>query len=63
MPRTTVTLTITLDATGNVQVNGPIENLVLFYGMLELARDAIFKHHLQKDQRIVPASMLDLPQQ
>lgn len=36
------TLTITLDAaTGQVQVAGPIDNKMICYGLLEMAKDAI----------------------
>jgi len=38
------TLAITLTETGQVQVSGPIQNLVLCYGLLEAAKDAIRKH-------------------
>jgi hypothetical protein len=34
-------LTITLDEQGNVGINGPINNKVLCYGLLELAKDAL----------------------
>lgn len=37
-----IQLIITLDqATGQIQVQGPIENAMLVYGMLEAAKDAI----------------------
>lgn len=36
-----ITLTITLDATGNVNVNGPVHDLILCYGLLGRAHDAI----------------------
>lgn len=36
-------LTITMDRTGNVNVNGPIENRVLCYGLLEIAKDTLFE--------------------
>jgi len=41
-------LRITLTADGQVQVSGPIGQLVLCYGLLEAARDAIQKHAAQK---------------
>lgn len=56
-----ITLTITYDeATGNVNVNGPINNKGICYLMLECARDAVKDHveALQKQPAIVPAVAL-----
>ena len=39
MPR--FTLTITVEENGSINVNGPINDKVLAYGMLEGAKDAI----------------------
>ena len=36
-----VQFVITMTADGRVEVNGPIENKALFYGMVELAKDAV----------------------
>lgn len=36
-----LTLTVILEADGRIGVTGPIDNKVLCYGMLELARQAI----------------------
>ena len=36
-----VTLSITFEPNGKLTVNGPIDNKVLCYGILELARDVI----------------------
>ena len=60
-----VQLVITLDqATGAIQVSGPIEQPMLAYGLLELARDAIRDHNAQKKAlnglvipQIVPAPL------
>lgn len=50
----TVQLVITMTPDGNVGVNGPIDNLVLCYGLLEVARDAIQAKALTRgQQRIV----------
>jgi hypothetical protein len=38
-----VELKITVDDAGNINVNGPIANKMLCYGMLEMAKDAIKK--------------------
>jgi hypothetical protein len=52
-----VELKITFDpATKQVQVSGPINDKMLAYSMLEMARDAIKDHiDAQKQPTIVPA--------
>ena len=40
-----IRMTIELSLDGNIQVNGPIDNKVLAYGLLQAAQDAIFRHH------------------
>ena len=60
-PSTVLTLTITLDqATGQVQVNGPIGNPLLCMGMIEMAKQAIqdYAKEQAKGMRIVPATAL-----
>lgn len=53
-----VQLTITLDeATGNIQVNGPIDQTILAYGLLEAAKQAIIDHSKQPKSLIQPVSM------
>jgi hypothetical protein len=62
-PSTTAVLSITFDQlTGQVQVNGPIQNLVLCMGMMEMAKAALhdFAKEQAKGQRIVPASSMPL---
>ena len=55
------TLVLTLNQrTGGIQVNGPIDNKFLCYGILEVAKDAIRDYVAQKRaeiaaQEIVPA--------
>jgi len=34
-------ITITINERGNVSVNGPLDNKLLCYGLLEIARDAV----------------------
>lgn len=46
-------LAIMLDDAGNVTVNGPIDNRLLIFGMLEMAKDAINNHHIAQQKRIV----------
>ena len=38
-------IAIVLDANGNVQVSGAIDNKLVAYGLLEAARDAIRDYH------------------
>jgi hypothetical protein len=60
-PATTAVLTITFDQlTGQVQVNGPIQNLVLCMGMMEMAKAALhdFAKAQAADKRITPATFL-----
>lgn len=47
---------------GQLSVNGPIDNPVLCYGLLEAARDVIFTRALEAHQknRIVPASVVPM---
>jgi hypothetical protein len=62
-PSTVLTLTITFDqTTGQVGVNGPIQNPLLCMGMMEMAKHAIhkFKDESAKGQRIVPATAMPL---
>ncbi len=56
--RPLVTMTVTFDPqTGNVNVNGPIQDKIFCYGVLELAKDAIRRYN---PNRIV-APALELP--
>jgi hypothetical protein len=58
---TVLTLAITFDqTTGQVGVNGPIQNPLLCMGMMEMAKNAIhkFADETAKGQRIVPATAL-----
>jgi len=51
-------LTIVIDDVGQCSVNGPIDNKVIAYGMLEVAKEAIAQHHAQKAQLIQPATLI-----
>ena len=56
-----VQLIITMDDAGSVNVNGPIKNQLLCYGLLEMAKIAI-TDHVKQNQRIVqPVSGVMLP--
>jgi hypothetical protein len=43
-----VELTVTIDDLGKPSIRGPIENKLLSYGLLEVARELIHDHHEQK---------------
>ena len=53
-------LTIWIDATGRVQVNGPISNKGLCYMMLECAKDAI-RDFAAKNQAAIVVPETKLP--
>lgn len=56
MNPTELTITITKDLqTGSVSVSGAIGDTTVAYGMLENARDAIYDHHKQQENRVQPA--------
>jgi hypothetical protein len=60
-PSTTLTMTITFDqATGQIGVNGPIQNEMISFYMLEKAKDAVkaFTAQQRQDNRITPATFL-----
>lgn len=56
-------LVIALNDDGTVGVNGPIENRMLVFGMMELAKDAINQHAKDSQKRIleVPPGMRIIP--
>jgi hypothetical protein len=45
-----IELTIQMDPSGNVSINGPIDNTILCYGLLEVARDLLKNHRDKKQQ-------------
>lgn len=56
------TLTITMDEVGNINVNGPIDNRLLCYGLLEVAKDTVTTHCAAANNRIIqPAGTLRFP--
>lgn len=58
-PQGTTTLKITLYPDGRLGVDGPVENLLLCYGLLGLAKDAIREHNAKNGKgRIEIASAL-----
>jgi hypothetical protein len=55
MPTTIAQIVITLDDSGTVAVNGPIDQVLMCYGLLEMAKDSIRKHVEEKARRVVQA--------
>lgn len=43
-----VTLTIVMNPAGDISVNGPIDNLILCCGLMELAKSVIIKRMEEK---------------
>lgn len=46
------TLTITMDDKGQVTVNGPLDNLVMCYGLLEIAKDTLRTRATEKARAV-----------
>lgn len=56
-----LSLTIDVDDAGRVSVQGPLENQLVCYGLLEVARDAIQAHvAAQMSAKVKPASPSDI---
>jgi len=55
-----IQLMISMDETGSVNVNGPIQNLLLCYGLLEMAKVAI-QAHAEQNKRLVQPVTLGVP--
>jgi hypothetical protein len=45
-------ITITLTDAGSVEVNGPMENAILFNGLLEVAKESGTQYRKQLESRI-----------
>lgn len=56
MGNNTTKLTITLSPNGKVQVEGPIDQVMLCYGLLDVAKDVIRTHAQNKE--LVPIHTL-----
>ena len=50
-------MVLDLTPEGRVAVTGPVENAILCYGLLEMARQAVYEYHNRKSEgtRIMPA--------
>jgi hypothetical protein len=55
-----VEMKITIDDAGRVNVNGPIANNLLCYGMLEMAKDAIASFNAKPASSIIPVDSAPL---
>ena len=50
-----IQLIITMDDQGQVSVNGPIQNQMLAFGLLEMAKVAIVDFNKQQQNKVQPA--------
>lgn len=50
------TIQITVDEKAQVSVTGPMDNRLLFYGLLEVAKDICTEHHRKSERRVIPAT-------
>ncbi len=53
-----VTVTITMDDSGAVNVNGPLDNRVLLYGLLELAKDTVQRWNDEHERKVQPVTLM-----
>jgi len=53
-----IDLVIHMDASRRITVTGPIEDRMLCYALLEIARDIIAERARAKESRILPATTL-----
>jgi hypothetical protein len=61
-PMTNPKLTISIDPqTGKVSVDGPIGDKLLFFGLLELAKEAISNHAREQAANVLLADMRSMP--
>lgn len=59
MPNVVARLEIILNDEGQVLVNGPIEDRLLCYGLLGVAKDSLKDHHDVRASLVKPASDLE----
>jgi hypothetical protein len=64
-PNIVAQLSITMDDQGQLSVTGPIDNKMLAYGMLELAKEVVCERGKEAERRIklAPASMAGMLKQ
>lgn len=51
------TITIILSDQGLVSVNGPLENKLLMFGLLEIAKETVIDHNHKRQSGIIPATL------
>lgn len=56
-----IQLTIVMTAEGKVGVQGPIDNKILCYGLLETAKEVIAHYHVQQARLVKPATLAEVP--
>lgn len=56
-----VELKIVINEAGQVGISGPIENKMLCYGLLEIAREIIYTHNEQNKKLVQPATFAGFP--
>jgi len=57
-PQVRSQITITLFEDGQIQVNGPLNDRILFYGMLEVARDSVLMRAGREGERVQAAEQV-----
>ena len=60
MPDAVVAILITLDKNGVVNVNGPLVDKVLCYGLLERAKDIVRIYKATEEKKLIHADALSL---
>lgn len=55
MPQPVLTITIVLSDDGTVNVNGPLESKMAFYGLLEIAKETCSEFNKNAERRVQPA--------
>lgn len=58
-PKLAVEIRITLDTAGNIRVEGPMEQKIVFFGMLEIAKQTAvkFNEDAAKKVQLAPAGL------
>lgn len=53
---------IQIDDAGRCNVNGPIENKILCYGILDVAKEAVAEYHRKKAENLIQPASLIVPE-
>lgn len=59
MPNVVARLEILLNDNGQVQVNGPIADRVLCYGLLEVAKDSVQAYTIEQQRQVQPTTVAE----